>query len=105
MSSPRFNRCSAALMVLIVISGSAVGHHGSGQAAAAEPATQPAASGASVNSSSADIEIGKPVKYPQLFTPMVEEGLLKDGHHGEPLIVQEFLYNPATHELSMAAKN
>jgi hypothetical protein len=56
------------------------------------PATQPAA----------DIELAKPPKYPQAITPVIEGGALLDTHHGEPMLVQEFLFNPATHELSLA---
>lgn len=79
------------LAVLIVLGGFAVVHQADGQATAAGPAA------------AQDIEIGTPTTdFPMLITPLVEGGGLKDGHHGEPLLVQEFEFNPATHEVGLA---
>jgi hypothetical protein len=88
MNSRRFSLCIAALVTLIAMGAEAM---------AADPATQPAGGAAS-----SDIELAKPPKYPTLITPTVEGGGLLDDHHGEPLLVQEFLFNPMTHELSLA---
>lgn len=58
----------------------------------AGPATQP----------SADIELARPPRYPQLISPTVEGGQLLDTHHGEPMLPLEFTFNPATKELALA---
>src|SRR4051794_7211957 len=83
-----FNVCGAALVVLI----------GFGTSAQAQTATPPAAAA----SDSSDIQLGKPPKYPSPITPTIEGGELLDTHHGEPILVQELLFNPATHELSLS---
>lgn len=85
MASRRFNPFMAVLALLPAVAG---------QASAAEPATQPAVSGA-------DIELGKPTKYPLIITPLVEGGVLRDNHHGDPLTSQEITFNPTTHELAL----
>ncbi|MGA2230278.1 MAG: hypothetical protein ABSH22_05205 [Tepidisphaeraceae bacterium] len=89
MRSRRFPRCGRALAALILASGFALVHFAQGQATTAP-------------SSAADIELGKPSKYPILITPTVEGGVLRDDHHGQPLLVEEFEFNPVTHEISLA---
>ncbi len=85
----------AALLALIVFGGSAGIRH-----ALAQTAATPSAVDAS---KAADIEIGTPTDDgPMLITPLLEGGILKDGHHGSSLSTQEFEFNPATHEVGLS---
>jgi hypothetical protein len=90
MGLRKFGLCCTALAVVIVGGGSVLVRQARGEAAVAEPTTAP------------DIEIGTPSKYPTLITPLVEGGTLRDGHHGQPLLVEEFEFNPSTHEIGLA---
>jgi hypothetical protein len=89
MSAGRFSLCIAALVSLTL---------GTGRAEA--QTTQPAAEDST--SLAADIQIGKPTRYPILITPLMEGGTLRDNHHGPELIVEEFEFDPNTHELRIA---
>jgi hypothetical protein len=96
MNWRKFNVCRAALIVLIAAAGSARAQPADGQAAAIP--TPAGAAGAD-----SDIDIGTPTDDgPTIITPLLEGGELKDGHHGSPLTVQEFQFNPATHEVGLA---
>lgn len=90
MCMRRINPCITALLVSVVACGWGLVDLARGQAA---PATQPNA---------ADIELAKPPRYPQAITPVIEGGQLLDTHHGEPMLIQEFTFDPATHELALA---
>jgi hypothetical protein len=87
MSESKLHLCCAVLAVSLL-----AGDYVNAQA------TQPAAAG----EASADIVLGKPIKYPILITPLMEGGVLRDNHHGPELIVQDFEFDPATHELRIA---
>ena len=53
----------------------------------------------------ADIDIGTPTSdMPMLITPLLEGGVIKDGHHGEELTTQDVFFDPTTHEISLAKK-
>jgi hypothetical protein len=79
------------MVVLSVVGGITILHQANGQATATQPAD------------AADIQLGTATKdYPNLVSPLIENGTLKDGHHGPPIGVQEFQYNPATHEVSLS---
>jgi|GEM_PF-5955475 len=99
MNRRNFKRCSAALVVLVVVGGYAGAYRANGQAATTPPA-------ADATKAASDIEIGTPTDDgPMLITPLIEGGTLRDGHHGSPLSVQEFQFNPATHEVGLATNS
>jgi len=87
MSLHSYKLSSAALIILVTLAAQAL----------AQPASQPSAAGAN----GTDIELGKPPKYPTIITPTTEGGRLLDNHHGDPVTLQEIVFDPATHELSL----
>lgn len=87
MGRRTFHRCGIAVVALILMTGSAAVQYAVGQTPA--PAE-------------GDIELAKPPKYPQLISPTVEGGQLLDTHHGEPMLVQEFTFDPAKKEVALA---
>jgi hypothetical protein len=97
MSWRNLNLCGAALLIGLALGASSLIRHANGQAAAPPAPPSPAAD------TSSDVQLGSPSKDdPNLITPLMEGGVLRDNHHGPALRDQEFEFNPATHEVGLA---
>jgi hypothetical protein len=96
MNWRNFKRRGTLLVVLILAGAWAGVHRADAQATAPPPAADAA-------KAAADIDIGTPTDDgPMIITPLLEGGELKDGHHGSPLSVQEFQFDPSTRQVGLA---
>jgi hypothetical protein len=103
MIQRRLFLCSAVLIVSFAACGLALIGRANAQVGDRGAATQTDKAAAASDIEAVDIELGKPTDaLRNLVTPLVEGGVLRDGHHGPPLGVQEFIFNPATHEIALA---